>query len=105
VLVIGRLDIGHYQGKDGEQRTSFDVWADDVQAMSTRGAGGGEPFGMDADADGPEPALAGSGVSSGSAASAARGSGSNGKPVRSNARTDSPSSTGNAAADLEDLPF
>src|SRR5918912_3700958 len=31
VLVIGRLDIGHYQGRDGTLRTSFDVWADEVQ--------------------------------------------------------------------------
>src|ERR687883_1344878 len=36
VLVFGRLDIGHYQSRDGETRTSFDVWADDVQAMSPR---------------------------------------------------------------------
>src|SRR5438270_448604 len=35
VLVIGRLDIGHYQSRDGEPRTSFDVWADEVQAMSS----------------------------------------------------------------------
>jgi len=28
VLVIGRLDIGHYQSSEGDQRTSYDVWAD-----------------------------------------------------------------------------
>ena len=28
VLAIGRLDIGHYQSRDGESRTSFDVWAE-----------------------------------------------------------------------------
>src|SRR5918912_10444 len=50
VLVMGRLDIGHYQARDGETRTSFDVWADEVQAMSSRtapidadGFGEGEP--------------------------------------------------------------
>src|SRR5713101_7074738 len=33
VLVIGRLDISHYQSREGEPRTGFDVWADDVQSM------------------------------------------------------------------------
>src|ERR1700730_17144643 len=42
VLVMGRLDISHYQSRDGEPRTGFDVWADDVQAMSSR-LGGNEP--------------------------------------------------------------
>src|SRR3984893_5330933 len=31
VLVLGRMDISHFQGRDGEPRTGFDVWADDVQ--------------------------------------------------------------------------
>src|ERR1700738_3847554 len=39
VLVIGRLDIGHYQSKQGEPRTSFDVWAEEVQSVSARGLG------------------------------------------------------------------
>src|SRR5438445_13417016 len=70
VLVIGRLDISHFQSKDGEPRTGFDVWADDVQAMSTRSSGM-DPDGMlDPEADGREPALAG--VSSLSGAAAAR---------------------------------
>src|SRR5215207_5325463 len=42
VLVVGRLDIGHYQARDGEQRTSFDVWADDVQALGPRVGGPSE---------------------------------------------------------------
>src|SRR6266567_8697572 len=29
VLVIGRLDISHFQGKDGEPRIGFDVMADE----------------------------------------------------------------------------
>src|SRR5260370_42168043 len=33
VLAFGRLDIGHYQSKEGESRVSYDVWADDVQSM------------------------------------------------------------------------
>ncbi len=40
VLVIGRLDISHYKNRDGEPRTGFDVWADDVQSTAPRGFGG-----------------------------------------------------------------
>src|SRR3981081_4303124 len=58
VLVLGRLDIGHFQGRDGTMRTSFDVWAEEIQAMTTRGAPT-EPFGMlDGDTDAPESAAA-----------------------------------------------
>src|SRR5919198_398292 len=39
VLVIGRLDIGHYQSREGETRTSFDVWADEVVNLSGRPPG------------------------------------------------------------------
>src|SRR5438132_1695520 len=59
VLVLGRLDIGHYQSRDGEPRTSFDVWADDVQAMSSRGPSNEPDNMLDGDADAPEPVAAG----------------------------------------------
>ncbi len=36
VLVIGRLDIGHYQSSEGDQRTSYDVWADEIVPFSVR---------------------------------------------------------------------
>jgi single-strand DNA-binding protein len=36
VVVIGRLNIGHYTSKDGEARTSFDVWADEVDTLGPR---------------------------------------------------------------------
>ena len=36
VLVIGRLDIGHYQTSEGEPRVSFDVWADNIAWASPR---------------------------------------------------------------------
>jgi single-strand DNA-binding protein len=36
VFVAGRLDISHYQSRDGEQRIGFDVFADDVQNVSGR---------------------------------------------------------------------
>jgi single-strand DNA-binding protein len=102
VLVIGRLDIGHFQGRDGAMRTSFDVWAEEIQAMSSRGAPT-EPDGlMDSDADAPEPAVAG--VSSLSAAAAGVRSTSNGKGARATARPDS-ASADEAPSDLEDLPF
>src|ERR687885_115797 len=59
VLVIGRLDIGHYQSREGETRTSFDVWADEIQALSPpRGAASEPDAFMDTDAEGPEPAMA-----------------------------------------------
>jgi single-strand DNA-binding protein len=101
VLVLGRLDISHFQGRDGEPRTGFDVWADDVQAMSSR-TGGFEPEGgPDADPDAREPAAAG--VSSMADASAAR-TNANGTRSRSSPRA---SSAGAEASgqDLEDLPF
>ena len=30
VLVIGRLEISEWQTREGEKRTSYDIWADDV---------------------------------------------------------------------------
>jgi single-strand DNA-binding protein len=36
VLVIGRLDIGHYQSSEGDARTSYDVWADEIVPFSMR---------------------------------------------------------------------
>ena len=38
VLAIGRLQITHFQRKDGTQGTGFDVWADEVQNVSGRSA-------------------------------------------------------------------
>ena len=101
VLVIGRLDIGKYQSRDGETKTSFDVWADEVQAMSAR------QFSADADAmeaepDG-EPALAG--VSSVSGAAASSGANGHSRPARSAPRNAPAASVGTSTEDLEDLPF
>src|SRR6266516_3752515 len=43
VLVIGRLDIGHYQSSEGDPRTSYDIWADEIVPFSVRtDAGAGE---------------------------------------------------------------
>lgn len=42
VLVMGRLDISHFQGRDGEPRTGFDVWADEIQSMTPREKRDGE---------------------------------------------------------------
>jgi len=36
VLVVGRLDISHYQSHEGEPRIGFDVWADEIQNLSPR---------------------------------------------------------------------
>ncbi len=40
VLVIGRLDISHYQSREGEPRVGFDVWADEVINLAGRPAEG-----------------------------------------------------------------
>jgi single-strand DNA-binding protein len=88
VLVIGRLDISHFQSKDGEPRTGFDVWADDVQIVSGTRSMAPDQDGLESDADGPEPALA--------------AAPSNGR-ARSGTR---PAPAGRPTPeDLEDLPF
>ncbi|MDQ6670147.1 MAG: single-stranded DNA-binding protein [Chloroflexota bacterium] len=35
-LVIGRLEIGEWTTREGETRTSYDIWADDVINLSPR---------------------------------------------------------------------
>jgi single-stranded DNA-binding protein len=40
VLVIGRLEISEWQTREGETRTSYDIWADDVVNLSPREEGG-----------------------------------------------------------------
>jgi single-strand DNA-binding protein len=42
VLAIGRLQISHFQRKDGTRGTGFDVWADEIQNVSGRPATEGE---------------------------------------------------------------
>ena len=36
VLVVGRLDITHYQSRDGEPRVGFEVWADELVNLAGR---------------------------------------------------------------------
>ena len=55
IMVIGRLDVGHYQAKSGEARTIFDVWADEIQSMGARVQQNGS---ADADEGDAEPAAA-----------------------------------------------
>jgi single-strand DNA-binding protein len=45
VLVIGRLEIDEWTTREGEKRTSFDIWADDVVNLSPRED---QPRGQDA---------------------------------------------------------
>jgi single-stranded DNA-binding protein len=40
VLVVGRLDISHYQSRDSEPRVGFEVWADEVVNLVGRPAEG-----------------------------------------------------------------
>ena len=103
VLVMGRLDIGKYKSREGDMRTSFDVWADEVQAMAPRPFGAEPDGALDADADALEPAAAGV---SGLAGAAAGRTATNGKTPRTAARADNPTTSGaGASEDLEDLPF
>jgi single-strand DNA-binding protein len=88
VFVAGRLDIGQYQTREGTQRTSYDVFADEVVSLSPR------PREVE-----PEPVVAG--VSSVAAAA-------NGRTRRARAADDAEdeaSSAETAPEDLEDLPF
>jgi single-strand DNA-binding protein len=107
VLVFGRLTIGHYQSKDGENRTSFDVWADDVQAVSSARPYGTDPEAIDAEGETREPALAGVSSLGASAASrtasAASAATTNGK--RTSPRNEPASGSSGADEELEDLPF
>jgi single-strand DNA-binding protein len=41
VLVVGRLDVGHYQTREGEPRVSFHVWADELVSLRTLSATSG----------------------------------------------------------------
>ena len=97
VLVFGRLDISHYTSRDGEARTGFDVWADELQSMTSGPRPTAEPEGfMDsADAD-HEGALAGASAAPG-ASTGARGNGTGGRGGSNGAAAPS--------SDLEDLPF
>jgi len=98
VVVLGRLDISHFQGKDGESRTGFDVWADDIQSLAPGRAFGPDMDAADSDQD-VEPAMAG--ASSLGANGAARSASANGRP-RQTPRTPQAQAD---SSDLEDLPF
>ena len=89
VLVFGRLDISHYQSREGDTRVGFDVWADEIQSVSGRASAEG-------DLGEPEAALAG--VSSLGEQRAANGSGGSGRGRASSSAPGEPE-------DLEDLPF
>jgi single-strand DNA-binding protein len=103
VLVIGRMDIGHYKNREGEPRTSFDVWADDVQSMAPRGFGGEPDSAPEGDAESLEPAVGG--VSSLAGAATGR-AGANGKGTRTATRAERANGEGSSPGeDLEDLPF
>jgi single-strand DNA-binding protein len=36
VLIVGRLQLSSYQSRDGETRTGYDIWADEVVTLSGR---------------------------------------------------------------------
>jgi single-strand DNA-binding protein len=89
VLVIGRLDIGQYQSREGEMRPSYDVWADEIQLLGPRPPVADQPeAGTDGESEAAPQALAASNGSRGRGRAAAVASG----PTA-------------PAADQEDLPF
>lgn len=98
VFVAGRLDIQHFQSRDGEPRTGFDVWADEVVNVS------GRPSGMDNADGGDEVMAAGNAEPTAGGAAAAR-------PRAAVAAVPDASSrnggqrTATADPDLDDLPF
>jgi single-strand DNA-binding protein len=104
VLAIGRLDISHYQSKEGEPRVGYDVWADEIQAMSPRNAPEQDAAaGNDGDDELRVPAVAGAGVSSlsnGAGQVSASSRSSRAQPARRDRGADSSS-----PEDLEELPF
>ncbi len=51
VLVAGRLEVAHYQSREGEARTGFDVWADQIVNLSARPAGAEAEAATESDAD------------------------------------------------------
>ena len=102
VLVIGRLDISHYQSRDGDTRTSYDVWADEIQSMSPRGSFGPEADAAPFDAEAQEPALAG--VSSLGGVSGTRPA-ANGRAPRPTSQNGGATTESATSQDLEDLPF
>jgi single-strand DNA-binding protein len=101
VMVMGRLTISHYQGRDGEPKTGFDVWADEVESFVPR-VRDAEP--LEGDGDAAEPALVGvsSLADAPSTASANGGGTANGGNGRAKRGSQGASA---AAAELEDLPF
>jgi single-strand DNA-binding protein len=48
VFVAGRLDISHYTSRDGEPKTGYDVWADEIANLTPRppAEDGREPSGV-----------------------------------------------------------
>jgi len=102
VLVFGKLDISHFQTKDGEPRTGFDVWADDIQSMSMQPRpSNGESDGLEAESEALEPVLSGASSLNGGSTRAAAPNG-RGRPARGSG---SPASAGGSTEELEDLPF
>ncbi|MDX5151100.1 MAG: single-stranded DNA-binding protein [Acidiferrobacterales bacterium] len=61
VYIEGRLQTRKWQDKDGNDRWTTEIVANDMQMLGSRGAGGGDSFNQDASYGQPEPAAAGSG--------------------------------------------
>jgi single-strand DNA-binding protein len=51
VFVAGRLDVRHYRSRDDQPRTSFDVWSDEVQVLTSPAAGARTPSSLPEEPD------------------------------------------------------
>jgi len=99
VMVVGRLQISHYKSRDGEPRTGFDVWADEVESMLPRPRDGDDDGETSDGAESAEPVLAGVSSLGGGEAANQGSSTTNGRGRRATQGASA------APADLEDLPF
>ena len=107
VLVFGKLDISHFQTRDGEPRTGFDVWADDLQSMSVpQRSMNGDTDTLEADSEALEPALGGvSSLNGGATGSASANANGNGRGRGAQRASGSSVAGSGSTEELEDLPF
>lgn len=99
VLVVGRLEISHYQSREGEPRVGYDIWADEVINLSSRPAGDPEAAEMGA----LEAMEAGAGA--GAEASSPPAAQPRPQPVAAGAAAPPTRRSAAPPDDFEDLPF
>jgi single-strand DNA-binding protein len=104
VLVVGRLEIGEWQTREGETRTSYDIWADDIVNLSPREDNGGARPGGGYSSAPAQTAGVGREDEPRSQTEPSASSASTERPVQSVGARTRRASTADTT-DLEDLPF